>query len=204
MESDNLLLTVAIVAVVISVIGAGITYMSVNSLKEVWRVTGFAGTTGTLDVNITSLASINFTTDVINFSSGSVTQGLGSATLQTNGTVAGGSWSAVSSGFVLENIGNVNVTLKIKTGSNASKLFGGTGAIYQYNISNVEASSCNNTWLLGAFNDVNDTSPGTLVCGSFQSVDASDTIKIDVKLGIPSDSFTGDKIDTFTATIAAV
>lgn len=208
MKSDNFLLAVAVIAVAVSIIGAGVTYNSVSIIQSM--LTGYA-TQGTINLTVASSASINFTTDNINWGSGAITQGAANATLNTAGganNVTGGNFTGNTAGFVVENIGNVNVSFSLMTGKNASVLLGGTGPVYQYNVSNIEADSCvaSAGFTLGTFYDVNTTATaGTLVCDKFQPQDGSDTLRIDVKLVIPSDtSQAGQAVgDTFTATIAA-
>jgi len=214
MKADNLLLIVAIIAVVVAVLGAGITYNYLTSFRN--KLTGFATGTGTINLSVESAAAINFTTNVINWGSGRVNAGSDNATLNTAGganNVTGGNWTGNTAGFVVENIGNLNVTFDLKTGLNNVSLLGGSaggGPQYRYNVTNKDAGSCLNSTggtdlsiTLGTFYDVNTTDPGTRICGRFVIPDASDELRIDVKLIIPSDSKTGTISDTFTATFAA-
>jgi hypothetical protein len=58
---------------------------------------------------------------------------------------------------------------------------------------------------LGVWYDVNATAPsGTLVCSSFSFLDASDLIRVDIKLAIPYNSKTDTLTDTLTATATAL
>lgn len=209
MKGDNILLTVAVVAAIVSIVGAGLTYYSINSFKEDW-ITGFVVTdTATTNVTVSTNEAINFTTDNINFGAGYVSAGNDNATLDTGaGTVSGGTWTPVSSGFILENIGNVNVSLDIKTGSNAAGFIGGTaggGPAYQYNLTALENGGCtNSSFDLKMWYDVNTTGDGTRVCDVMRYDDTYDRVRIDIKLVIPSDSKTGALGDTMTATATAV
>lgn len=194
MSSDKALLIFAVILFVVS--GAWL-LVSYN------QTTGFATSTGTANLSVESSASINFTTNNINWQSGKVGVGLTNATLDTSaGTVTGGNWTVVSQGLVLENIGNTNVTLDIKTGKTAATFIGGTSPSYEYNVSNVEASSCTATagFNLGVWYTVNTTDPGTRVCDLFQFANGADTIRIDLRLVVPSDSKTGALGDIITAT----
>jgi hypothetical protein len=171
------------------------------------RITGHAVDTDTAVVNvtITSVTKINFTTDFIDFGAGSVTLGKNYAILLSNGTAAtDGSWTWGAKNFVLENIGNTNVTVDLKTGKNATSFLGGTpsNAAYQYAIKDNEASSCTTGVTQGSWNNVNTTDPGTRICGKFTYMDTADSVNITVKLQIPSDSVNGAAAitDTFTAT----
>ncbi len=213
MKSDNILLIVAVIAVVISIIGTAITYNYLTSFRN--KLTGFATSTGTVNLSVESAASINFTTSNINWGSGRVNAGQNNATLNTAGganNVTNGNWTGNTAGFVVENIGNVNVTFDLKTGKTAAQLVGGSaggGPQYQYNVTNQEVGSCRNstggTTLkinLGTFYNVNTTDPGTRICDIFPYDSNNDTIRIDVRLVIPSDSLTGTLSDTFTVTFA--
>ena len=202
METDNLLLAVAIIAVAVSVVGAGVTYNSFVAIDNF--MTGFATSSGDINVTIGNYTSINFTTSNINFGSGAVS-GDTAATLFTNGTATiGGTWTSPSSGFIIENIGNVNLSIRIVGVDSAATLIGGTGSSYQYLVTNEEADSCVDITPT-AYADVNISGDGTLICSNFISASGSDEIGIDIKLVIPIDATqTGAVSDTLTATIAAV
>ena len=199
-KSENHMLVLAIAAVIVSAIGAGISYNSF-SVGEKW-FTGYVTDTGTVNLTVITTASINFTTDNINFGVGRVDAGAPNATLVTTGrNNTGGNWTNVTQGFVLENIGNLNVTISLSTGKNAATFLGGTNPRYQFNVTNVEIGSCINRsgYNLGQWYDANTTSPGTYICSNFSFSDVRDTIRIDVRLVVPSDSLTGDLGDIVTA-----
>ena len=203
MSEGNSLFTLAFIAMLISAVAAGYSYISTNNYKEN-LITGFGTSVGTINLSVETLAEVNFTTNSINFLSGKVNTGGANATLDTSlGTVVGGNWTANSAGFVVENIGNVNVTLDLKTGKSAATFIGGTNPQYQFNVTNTEVGSCTNaSYTLATFADVNTTNPGTRICNVFGFANAADRIRIDVKLVIPSDSYTGALGDYFTATFA--
>ncbi len=204
-QTNNLILILAIIAVAVSVIGMGITYSYLAILRN--KITGLASS-GTVNITIEESVSINFTTDTIDWGSGRVTDGLNNATLNTadSGTpVVGGNWTSNTAGFVVENIGNTNVTFSLSSGLNAAGLVGGTaggGPEYQYNVSNVDPGSCIFTGTEGAFLDANSTVQS--FCTIFDNSDGKDTIRIDLRLVIPSDSTTGALNDTIVATVAKV
>ena len=113
MKGDNILLTIAIMAVIISLGGTIFTYNTIDTFKKTW-ITGF-GTGGTINFTVESTVSINFTIDNINFSSGRVNFDVSRAELLTTGptgTVTGGNWTA-DVGFYVVNIGNTNVSVDI-------------------------------------------------------------------------------------------
>ncbi len=215
MKIGHALLVVAVIAVVLSVAGTVFTYLSIQSYKSNW-VTGFASSstaTGTANLSVEATAQINFTVYEINWSSGRVNTGVPNATLDTSaGTVTNGNWSAVSRGFLVQNQGNTNVSLNLKTSKTAATLLGGTSPIYQWNVS---VTGGNTTACLNATNGTtNDlgahtynksvftgvTTSDFLVCDKFQYIQNNNTVRIDVRLQVPSDSLTGALSDTFTAT----
>jgi hypothetical protein len=125
------------------------------------------------------------------------------------GTVTGGNWTAAS-GLILQNIGNVNVSLNLTGTKTAAQFLGGTNPVYQWNISNVEANSCLNATggtdflNLNTFHNVNITIGNAGYCRIFQFIDSADSIRIDFNLTVPSDSQTGALSDTITATVMTI
>ena len=204
MEKDNVFLGIAVFIFIVAVVSLSVNYYNVSRSGG---LTGFSVDTGVVNISVNAVVAINFTTDSINWGSGSVNQGANSATLISTGTVTGGSWSPVSQGFIVENIGNTNVTLDLAAGKTAAQFIGGTSPEYQWNISNYESGSClaavNSSLPLNEFYDVNVSSPGTRICDIFRFSDASDTIRIDLRLVVPSDSYTGALSDTLTLTYAS-
>lgn len=205
METDNLLMIVAIVAVVVAVIGAGITYNSVTTFKQ-W-MTGFATTTGEINLTVEESISINFTTDSIEWGSGRVDDGETSATLNTAAgatNVSQGNWTGNTAGLVVENIGNKDISINLTFGDDADTLLGGTSAInsYQINATDNQGTACTGGVVsAGQFIDADTTT--RLVCANFSFVDSKDELRFDFKLVIPSDSKTGYISDTVTASIQA-
>lgn len=170
------------------------------------KLTGYATDTSTINVTVESSATINFTTDAVVFGSGQVLSGA-NVTLISNasGTATGGNWTQPATNLMLENLGNVNVSLNIKTGKNSTTLIGGTNPAYQFVVNNNEQGSCGiPSVTFGTYYDVNMTDPGTLVCDSFLRQNTNDTLNITIKLVIPSDSKTGILEDTMTATATTV
>lgn len=212
MKTDNVLLIVAVIAVVVSIVGAGMTYNYINAFRN--KMTGLA-TSGWVNLTVEESAALNFTTNSINWGSGRVTNGQTNATLDTTNqsaaNVTNGNWTGNNVGLVIENIGNKNVTLDLKSSKDNATFIGGTaglGPLFRWKISdNDTTTSCtfsedgttNNTWF-----DVNTTeSAGTRICDYFYFESTRDQLRIDFFVRIPSDSDTGARGSTILATFAA-
>ena len=182
---------VAIIVIIISLFSLGAS------------LTGRVTDTGQLNVTIENYANINFTTDFIDFGGGSVNAGQSYSELYTNGTIVNGNWTSPNTRFVIENIGNVNVTLRLATGKNADSYIGGTSPLYRYNITNISAAACPGGVAQGTWQDVNTTGQGTLICNPLQYYNDKDDIEIHIWLRVPSDAAGGTKTDTLTATATA-
>jgi len=210
-RTENVLLVLAIFAVVVSIIGAGITYNYLTAFKN--KITGY-GVEGSINLSVESSVEVNFSTGNINWLSGRVAAGQTFATLNTSvhgaGNVTNGNWTGNDKGLVIENIGNVNVSLRFTFGDNAATLLEGNSEnrSYRFNVTNNESGSCTAAngstetgYLnLSAFIDVNTS--GTSFCPRFRFSDGSDLMRMDIALVIPSDTPTGAKNDTITAVVA--
>lgn len=208
MNTDKGLLIVAIIAVVVSVVGAGITYSFITSFKS--RLTGFVSS-GVVNLTVESAAVVNFTTDEINWESGRVDDGSVNATLDTSAganNVTNGNWTGNTAGFVVENIGNNNITFELGTATTAASLIGGAaggGPEYMYNVTDdtAEDNSCNFTTdgaTEGIYIEVNASRS---ICDVFDFASSNNQLRIDIRIVIPSDSKTGELTDTITATIGS-
>lgn len=160
------------------------------------KLTGY-GVTGTLAADLNSTTAINFSDASIDFGAVAVPEGMSSCTIDSE-DVTTCTANAPDNGFTVENIGNNNVTLDLKTGKNAATLLGGTSPAYKWKVTEKEIGAC--TSAAGSYVDVNTTSPGTRICTDFVKATGTDEIYIDVELTIPSDAVPGAKSDTFTAT----
>ncbi len=216
MNSDNTLMAIALVAVIVSALGAGFTYYTISDFKESW-LSGFA-TFGTVNLSVESSVTINFTTDIINFGSGLVFSNNTNATLDTSRgptNVSGGNWTLQNRGYiVIENLGNNNVSLDLMSDMAAAAFLGGTGPQFQFNVSSLETNACTNTsdgginmsngaYIRDTFVDVNTSAPGERVCDRLSYADTRDTVRVDVKLVVPYDGATGARGARLTATVAA-
>ena len=207
METDNLLIGVAVVAVALSLVGVFITYSSVSRFNDF--ITGFAVETGVVNVTIQSQAIVEIISAGGVAGSKNITWGVGSvnttglhtyAVLATNGTVYGGlNWSTISEGFVVQNVGNVNVNLSIHADRNATTLIGGDSPLFQYNMSNHEANSCND-FVIDEGVYLNFTTSEVAACNNFTYTTTSNELMLDILLRIPYDSLIGERVSTITLT----
>lgn len=160
-------------------------------------MTGFA--VGTVNVSVQSSASINFTSSSISFGSGQITGGESYALLYSNnGSVVNGNWTGTSDGFLIENLGNVNVTLNISSAKSASTFLGGTSPEYKFMVTNSKEGSCNGSVSYTMKTWSNLSSSSLRICDLFDNFDSSDEIEIDIFIKIPLDSRKGTLSDTIT------
>jgi len=122
MSSDNVLLTVAVIAVAMSLVGliaVSIGFSGIDDLMFSPNQTEAANVTITIEQNL----AILFTNWTITFGTGSVATA-GVANLSSDGQID--NWANTTKvndtdAFVLENVGNVNVSLYIKSNKNATE-----------------------------------------------------------------------------------
>jgi len=185
----------------VSYLAIAVIFISLASIGV--QLTGRVTDTAIVNVTVASSALINFTTDYLDWGSGTVTSGSSGAWLNTTGagSVGGGSWTPNAAQLVLENIGNVNVTLNISSNRAADAYLGGTSPLFQYKISEVETDACVNA---SAASFTSFTTTPTQICERLQYYDSKDAINVDILLYVPSDSLTGSLNNTITATGTAV
>jgi hypothetical protein len=199
-----------VVAIAVSLTG------TIFSLDKLGGITTTGHATALSNVSITSLSSIKFSIAAINFGAGLVNSsgGYNNCTMYSNNTAGGTTFktsgcvnftAAQPFPLVIENDGNINVTVQLGTSNNATVFIGGVAItpVYQYEVYLNETVGC------GALNptaytwtDVNASSPGTMVCPSpgLDWHDTADTIAVGIKLVIPQDASGVNKQSTLTVT----
>lgn len=197
MKTNTLLAVCAVVAMIVALVNISVTLVKVS------QVTGYATATGTVNLTILQIVEINMSNGSIEWGHGRVSSGQSNATLNTNGvdgvgTVTNGNWTTTGQlgsapGFILDNVGNVNASLKLETDKNANDLFGSrtaTHETYEWNVSQRLANSCSggNSSLLNKFVDVNKTPDSTTFCDDFNYETNANSIIIDILLTVPADS----------------
>jgi len=186
-----------IISITLAIVLIG-TLSNLSKLSLSSAITGANVVTGNASITINTVAQINMTLTNISWGPGTVTSGQTRAQLDTRaGTVTNGNWTAVSTGFIFENIGNVDINLTVLDYANttAASLIGGTNPALNYTLSENEGDACaSNGGALAPNWQVNFTGLNrTILCSNFSYVDSKDQLRFDVNLTIPSDSTTGYK-----------
>lgn len=164
------------------------------------QLTGRATAVDTAIVNLTVItsAAINFSVALIEFGSGVVENLTAGATLETDQSVQQGNWSGTQDPLTLENIGNVNITLNLTSDVDAASFLGGLSPTFEYQVTNIDTDACvgnaATSWVEFG------TGVGIVVCNPLEFNNSKDEIDIHIKLYVPSDSKTGDRTATITAT----
>ena len=201
---DKSITILAILAVVLGAIAlASVFYSGAIYASITGQVTGEANLTIATEANINTTAAVEWGEGRINVDATE-------AYLDTSdGIVTNGNWTAVTTGLLIQNNGNVNVSIEVKSGDgNAANFIGGTNPTYRWNASNFEAGACD----FGVFEndsrfvDVNTTHAGNgeRICDIFDYISTADVFELDFNITIPEDATTGIKSDTITITAAAV
>ena len=228
-SEGGMLLTIAVIAVIVSAIGFFVVWGAVFSVNNV--MFGPNETFGFANVSIIQSIAINFSYNTIDWGSGNLIPASPFAVLDSEGTST--NWNSiapgisgvfpVNNGLVLANIGNSNATLYLKTGKNATTFIGGTtggGPSYRYKVRNCfgidclfgagsgddSYNACGGTVVptFGSYTDVNATASvlGTKICNQFNSVSGptgGNELRIDLNITIPSNAPPVAKGDVITA-----
>jgi len=195
--SNKALAGLLIAAIVISLSGTMMVFDKQGS-----GITGYATEqNGTADINISGVTSIAIPQNNIDFGTSYVvspnTYCDVSYTSNGSGTIhepsGCGTWSA-SGDIQIENDGNQDANITIKAASDVATFIGGTSPAMDYRAENADASSCE-SGLESSFASL--TTSATDFCDVLQYEDTEDTIRLGLKLRIPSDAV-GLKSNTIT------
>jgi len=141
---------------------------------------------------------VSFTTESVSWGTGSVTVGGTTCTLDTEGTTTGCTgFTTVNAPLVIENIGDNDVKLDLKSSKNADEFIGGTGSTFKWKMTAGEADSCTD---ITPVDYTNVTKTDTRVCSTFYTLTTKDTLEVDLEIVIPSDTTAEAKSATITAT----
>lgn len=169
---------------------------------------------GTAAVNISHLVAINVTQRAIDFGSGRITaDGATGCRLESRDLVDGTGvpqcWTNQSeylvtgpTGFVIQNVGNVNTSVTVNSNSDANTFIGGTNPTYEFGLRGYDAVSSQTSLTAcpveragDAFGDVDwktlDLAERTL-CDGFVH---DQSLEVDVAIWVPNDAV-GQKLST--------
>ncbi|MGV8142815.1 MAG: hypothetical protein ACP5NS_04250 [Candidatus Pacearchaeota archaeon] len=215
-NGHKFLFVLAILILIISIFSLGLIYLSANTLFS--QISGRV-TTGETNLTVETLNEVNFTTRAISWGSGRVNQDVTAASLTTSNhsgiaNVTGGNWTLTTTGGMrIENLGNSNVTINFTVSKNVSEFIGGTNAVFQWNLTALEANSCLNVsrtnggvggLQVNNYYDANSTPVGRIGCTVFPSEGAKDTLRLDFNLTIPENSLTGSLGNIITAVVTSI
>ncbi|MFH1400457.1 MAG: hypothetical protein ABIH41_02980 [Nanoarchaeota archaeon] len=223
MVSNRALSLLIVAAVVISVGGQ---IWSVNQIQSARILTpglptGYAvAATGMVNLTILSQTDITLSGDVIDFGTGVVnsSSGCNNATLHSNGTgvntdacwvnqslTPNSAIPATQAKFILNNSGNVNISITLDSIKNNATNFLGNSTIidafYQYTVNqNGSGQPCQTTLATG-WNNFSASSTMS-VCGELFWEDGKDAVNVAILVRIPEDVERGYKNDNLTFTSA--
>ncbi len=215
MDLTKGLFILVITMIFVALANLAITFTKVSDIRQ--EVTGMA--TGYVNITVNTQVNIAVNNDTIWWGPGVVNstwegEDNYNAELTTHGegspTVTGGNWTSTDESHAyaiqVQNIGNVNCSLKLYSDKDASDLFNslsGTNQSFQWNVSQKESSSCSaGTEPLGVFRDVNKSAANeAMFCGQFDSNPARDEVFIDTYLMVPNDAQNTNSQEVATITI---
>ncbi len=199
MKSTDLLMIVAVIAVAFAAINLMVTINKVGDFKS---LTGFASDTDTGTANLTIGSSIMLNFTVANISWGTGTIPAGGCELNTVGGMTCTGFATLSSGLILENIGNVNCSVNLTSNKDADSFIGGASPTFEWKVSESEGGSCAIGTSITSFTTIPEATT-QLACENF-NYDTTDTLEIDLNITIPQDATPEPKSAVITATGTAI
>ncbi|MBU2562332.1 MAG: hypothetical protein KKF68_01600 [Nanoarchaeota archaeon] len=199
-------MNVLIVVAIISVSLAGINLiLTIDKIQNAKSITGFATGTGTANLSVSAAASISFNHSLINWGGGSVDETPSFATLDTEGNVVGGTWSALTGGLTVQNDGNTNVTLNISSSNDATDFIGGSageGPVYRIRVVENKTGTCSAGTVYPSTYTTFNTTP-IIICNNMSSDSSMNLLTIHINITVPEDAL-GTKGSIITATATAI
>lgn len=190
---DNLVVFFSAIILIFSLVGLFSTY---TDLKDFLTGHAINEDSGQISIVVSPYILLEFTLERIEWGEGYVLAMSNFSRIDTLGNVINGTWDSVENGFVISSFGNVNATLNLSSVSTAEEFLGGSSPTYKYNVTNIKADSCvpGENFNLGEFYDVGLGPDSRNVCSIFKPYGE---IRVDIELGIPYNSNTGNLSDTF-------
>jgi len=203
MKQDNLLLTIAVIAVIVSFTGMYLTQSSTSTLETLF-------TGQVVQDRLSSQSPINIFSAGSRIGSKTIDWGAGStnineniATLSTNGTTENSNtWRVIDEGIVVENTGNNNIILFIHANKSAQDFLGGNTPSIQYRVSNVEPESCEFNINTDKYQEL--TTIPQKICQIFHNSPKNNKIRIDIQLKVPSNSKIGTQNNPIVLTYETI
>jgi hypothetical protein len=193
MKKDNFIFIIALIIFFFSIYS----FFKVFDRLENEILTGRATDSSMINITISPVALINFTISSVDWGAGAIESNSSYAIIDTRGNITNGTWDPVSSGFVIANIGNVNLSLSFSSLHNADTFLGGTAPSYMYMISNNQDGSC-----LPSFgfdlNEYHEFPIAGNIIPICYILRPNRSITFDIKLKIPDNSLLGNLSDTIT------
>lgn len=222
--------TVVALLVATIVISLGGTFATLNALNNklgvgMPQITGFATVpNATATLTVQTYSSIKFSQATVAFGAGSVNTsgGFNNCTLSTLGGATGLNsgcidFTEVNNGFTIENDGNTNLSVELRSNETAEQFIGVGSALFLWNVTVNEAGSCRNTTVsstpdgivqpntsVGCGGGGGAAGCGTIfeavstsnknICPRLLFVDASDALNVDINISIPADAPAGAKV----------
>jgi hypothetical protein len=168
------------------------------TINEYDTGTGLAtgDTNATVQFEIGSNVDINFSTDIINFGSGSVVSGQ-ICNVYSNGTADSGcnDFAPLDQGLILENIGNTNASITLNFQTAQATFFDQTNGTADIGIlvTNETASSCNST-SYSSYTEIPSYQSAFEICANLAepNIVTNSSIRIDVQLILDEDVRTSE------------
>lgn len=182
--------SIAVIAISLFFIG---TELTGNALSD----------TGIVNVTIDSSASIIFQSSLLNFGNGTITPGETAIVNSSGGKNAYWTGTAPTTGLILENNGNINVSFTLMANKTAAQFIGGTNPQLELMVSNNESGSCSSITNYTTYAAATTDPTQTLACENFSFEEGHDSVIIDAQLTMSSDA-TGAKTVGITATATAI
>jgi len=190
MKQDNILLVIAVIAVIVSLTGMYVVQSSTSTLESLLTGQVIKGkATESPSINIIS-AGGRIGSKTIDWGAGSTNIDKKSATLITNGTTeASNTWRVIDEGLIIENIGNKDIILFIHANKSARDFISGDNPSFQYKVSNIESESCQFNANSDTYQEL--TTNPQKICQIFHKSSESNKIKIDFQLKVSTNSKMG-------------
>ena len=206
--SNKSLAVLLMFSIIVSLFGTLITLTKISPNPTGYGVTDTSS--GTVNYSVASNVDINFTNSIIDFGVGYVGTGYSNCTLVTNSTnqsIDCAGFHNVTTGFLIENIGNKLAEINLSFTDGATTFIHGSGSRFMFAVNNEsEPGSCvteiPNTYDLYNFTDITAYANYT-ICSKFNFTPSEDLLEIDVKL-IISEAASGDHETTIRASASEV